>query len=94
MSYQMDPVNSFFNIFTKLTGSRKNVQQVLLNKSQKGRLLMHLISVWLWNFKKQEFWQEINILKGNHHILRIWGAPVRQKFGMILGNKVVQKLKL
>ena len=55
---------------------------------------MHLISVRLWNFKKQEFWQEINILKGNHHILRIWGAPVCQKLGTILGNKVVQKLKL
>ena len=41
MSYQMDPVNSFFNIFTKLTGSCKNVQQALLNKSQKVRLLMH-----------------------------------------------------
>ena len=34
------------------------------------------------------------ILKGNHCILRILGAPVRQKLGMILGNKVVQKLKL
>ena len=44
--------------------------------------------------KKQEFWQKINILKGNHCILRIRGAPVRQKLGMILGNKVVQKLKL
>ena len=44
--------------------------------------------------KKQEFWQKINILKENHCILRIWGAPVRQKLGMILGNKVVQKLKL
>jgi hypothetical protein len=26
--------------------------------------------------------------------LRLLGAPVRQKLGMILGNKVVQKLKL
>ena len=26
--------------------------------------------------------------------LRIWGVPVRQKLGMILENKVVQKLKL
>ena len=33
------------------------------------------------------------ILKGNHCILRIQGAPVRQKLGMILENKVVQKLK-
>ena len=31
---------------------------------------------------------------GNHCILRIRGAPVRQKLGMILENKVVQKLKL
>ena len=44
--------------------------------------------------KKQDFWPKINILKGNHCILRIWGEPVRQKLGMILENKVVQKLKL
>jgi hypothetical protein len=44
--------------------------------------------------KKQGFWPKINILKENHCILRIRGAPVRQKLGMILGNKVVQKLKL
>ena len=44
--------------------------------------------------KKQEFWPKINMLKGNHCILRIGGAPVNQKLGMILGNKVVQKLKL
>ena len=44
--------------------------------------------------KKQDFWPKINILKGNHCILRIWGAPVRQKLDMILENKVVQKLKL
>ena len=37
---------------------------------------------------------KINILKGNHCILRIPGAPDRQKLGMILENKVVQKLKL
>ena len=56
------------------------------------------MSVRLWNFKdgpkKQDFWPKINILKGNHCILRIQGAPVRQKLGMILENKVVQKLKL
>ena len=56
-----------------------------------------IISVRLWNFKdggpkKQDFWPKINVLKGNHCILRIWGAPVRQKLGMILENKVVQKL--
>ena len=55
-----------------------------------------LVSVRLWNFKdggpnKQEFWPKINILKGNHCILRIRGAPVRQKLSMILGNKVRKK---
>ena len=44
--------------------------------------------------KKHNFWPKINILKGNHCILRIRGAPVRQKLGMILENKVVQNLKL
>ena len=44
--------------------------------------------------KKQDFWPEINILKGNHCILRIRGGPVRQKLDMILEKKVVQKLKL
>jgi len=44
--------------------------------------------------KKQDFWPRINILKGNHCILRTRGAPVRQKLGMILKNKVVQKFKL
>ena len=41
--------------------------------------------------KKQGFWPKINILTGNHCILRIRGAPVGQKSGLIL---VVQKLKL
>ena len=45
--------------------------------------------------KKQDFWPKINILKVNHCILRIRrGAPVCQKLGMILENRVVQKLKL
>ena len=44
--------------------------------------------------KKQDFWPKINILQGNHCILRIRGAPLRKKLGMILENKVVQKLKL
>jgi hypothetical protein len=44
--------------------------------------------------EKQDFWPKINILKGNHCILRIWGAPVRQKLEMILENKVVQKSRL
>ena len=44
--------------------------------------------------KKQDFGPIINIFKGNHGILRIRGTPVRQKLGMILENKLVQKLKL
>ena len=44
--------------------------------------------------KLQEFWAKINLLKGNHSILRVWGALVCQKLGMIVENKVVQKLKL
>jgi hypothetical protein len=44
--------------------------------------------------KKQDFWPKINILKGNDSILRIRGAPVSQKLGVILEKKVVQKLKL
>ena len=44
--------------------------------------------------KKQDFWPKINVLKGNHCILRMQGAPVCQKLGMISENKVVQKLKL
>ena len=44
--------------------------------------------------KKQDFWPKINILKGNHCILRKRAAPVHQKLCMIFENKVVQKLKL
>ena len=44
--------------------------------------------------KMQDFWPKINILRGNHCILRIRVVPDRQKLGMILENKVVQKLKL
>ena len=44
--------------------------------------------------KMQAFCPRIDMLKGNRCILRIWGAPVRQKLGKILENKVVQKLKL
>ena len=56
-----------------------------------------LISVWLWNFKdggskKARFWPKISIFKGDHCILRIWEAPVPQKLGMILENKVVQSV--
>ena len=42
--------------------------------------------------KKQNFWPKISILKGEHCILRIWEAPVRQKLGMILENEVVQSV--
>ena len=42
--------------------------------------------------KKQDFW--IKSINSKETILIIWGAPVRQKLGMILENKVVQKLKL
>ena len=44
--------------------------------------------------KKQDFWPKINILKGNRCILRIRGATVCQKLGMVLENKVVRKLEL
>ena len=44
--------------------------------------------------KMQAFCPRIDMLKGNHCILRIRGAPVCQKLGMILENKAVQKLKL
>ena len=44
--------------------------------------------------KKQDFWPKINILNRKLCILRILGAPVRQKLGTILENKVIQKLKL
>ena len=43
--------------------------------------------------KKQDFWPKINRLKENHCILRIRGATVHQKLGMILDD-LVQKLKL
>jgi hypothetical protein len=39
---------------------------------------------------KQDFWPKIN--KGNHCILRIRGATVCQKFGMILENKGISAL--
>ena len=51
----------------------------------------------LWSLMKRQcklFAKESTCSKGNHCILRIRGAPVHQKLGMILENKVVQKLKL
>ena len=44
--------------------------------------------------KMQAFCPRIDMIKGNHCILRLRGAPVRQKLGMILENKVVQKLEV
>ena len=44
--------------------------------------------------KRQDFWPKIHILKGNHCVLKIQGAPVCQKLGMILENKGVPKLNL
>ena len=44
--------------------------------------------------KMQAFCPRIDMLKGNRCILRIQGAPVRQKLGMILENKLVQDMKL
>jgi len=44
--------------------------------------------------KMQAFCPRIDMLKGNRCILRVRGAPVRQKLDMILENEVLQKLKL
>ena len=46
--------------------------------------------------KKQDFWPKINIPKGNRCILRIRGASVRQKLGMILesGSKIEVRKKV
>ena len=44
--------------------------------------------------KMQAFCHDHAMLKGNRCVLRIRGAPVRQKLSMILENKVVQKVKL
>ena len=44
--------------------------------------------------KMQAFYHDHAMLKGNRCILRLRGAPVCLKLGMILENKVVQKLKL
>ena len=48
-----------------------------------------------WVLISIRFLPKINTLNPfNHCILRIWGAPVRQKLGTILESKVVQKLNL
>ena len=43
--------------------------------------------------KMQAFCPRIDMLKGNSCILRIRGAPVHQKLGMILEYEVLQKFK-
>ena len=58
------------------------------------QISVRLCNVKMVGPKKQDFWPKINILKGNHCVFRIRGAPVRQKLDMILGNEVLQKLKL
>ena len=44
--------------------------------------------------KKQDVWPKINTLKGSHCILRIRGAPVRQKLGMIFRKKSGSKIEV
>ena len=44
--------------------------------------------------KEHDVWPKFNIFKGKHYILKIWGAPNRQKLDMILKNIEVEKLKL
>ena len=44
--------------------------------------------------KIQAFCPRIDMLKGNRCILRIRGAPVRQKLDMILENEVLQKIEV
>ena len=46
------------------------------------------------SFRRNRCSYGTTILKGNHFILRIRGAPVHQKLGMLLENKVIQKLNL
>ena len=41
--------------------------------------------------KKQDFWPKINILKGNHCILRIRGVPVRQNMNVL--QKLAKKFE-
>ena len=67
-----------------MTGKKSGLQVIVLILTLHGALLINLISVRLWNFKeggsyKARFLAKINILKGNHCILRIRGAPVCQK---------------
>ena len=57
-------------------------------------MLLYLHILKMVGPKMQAFCPIIDMLKGNCCILRLLGAPVRQKLGMILENEVVQKLKL
>ena len=82
-------VMDYNSILGKLVLRSYNSEHAVNCKYQFGCGILKMVGP-----KKQDFWPKINILKGNHCILRIRGAPVRQKLGMILENKVVQKLKL
>ena len=93
-----------YEIFLKF--SFHDCTKLKLNKKHKGAVInfFNLLKIVQINIslvvelmvgpKKQDFWPKINILKGIQCILRIQGALVRQKLGMILENKVDQKLKL
>ena len=59
-----------------------------------------LISVWLWNFKdggmylkRKNFGQESTVLMEKIKRICCW-ISVRQNLGLILENKVIQKLML
>ena len=65
------------------------------------KMLYHIIhdiprikKISIFGPKNQDFSPKIKILKRNQCILRIRGAPVCQKLGMILENTVIQKFKL
>ena len=72
-----------------LSNLRKKVSLTRIIYYQFGYVILKMVV-----HKKQDFWPKINILKGNLCILRIRVVPVRQKLGIILENKVVQKLKI
>ena len=61
----------------------KDVRKII--DGLKKSTIITVISDGLWNSKygpkKQDFWPKTNILKGNHCILRIRGAPISSKIG-------------
>ena len=74
------------SVSNKAEQTRQLGQHIQYIQYQFGRGILKMVGP-----KKQDFWPKI---KGNCCILRIGGAPIRQKLGLILENKVVQKLKL